>query len=314
MNNEDNSSDDEDITTNNEIFISSINNNTMEIESINSDEDIETEESDTDDEEIPDLESIPRFHEVSNNFNRFMDVFMTENMMNTNYEFMVGDEMIAIELTEENVRMIKNNAKKRANELLSNALDVFEEKIDIDMYEKINKIYLNFVYSIYNSNNFSEIIDYIYISLHKEFYSFEEITEQVFGYSYYHDNYVFKDFEKLKTTVLDQLIKLFIHIEKNKFFRNIIDERYERNRVKLILPTEEIEKLDSCVYTNFSLEMQKNNKQCSICLDDFEMLSECKLLKCNHVFHSNCVTEWLSTYSHKCPVCRNESENYKANI
>lgn len=319
MNNEDNYSDDEENNTYNEIFINSTNtiniNNNQSNE--NNSDDIETESEEEEDEEedpeMPELIEMPLNNSL-NHFNRFMEYLMNDGIMNSNYEINFGDETIIVELTNENIKMIKENANIRANELLSNALNVFEEKIDIEMYEKINQIYLNFVYSIYNRNDFSEVIDYIYITLHKEFYSYEEITEQLFGYSYFYDNRVFKDFEKLKMTVLKQLIKIFLNVEKNKFFRNIIDERQEQNRVKLILPTEEIEKLDCFVYTDYSLEMQKNNKQCSICLDDFEMTSNCKSLKCNHIFHSNCVSEWLSTYSHKCPICRNESDNYKANI
>jgi len=45
---------------------------------------------------------------------------------------------------------------------------------------------------------------------------------------------------------------------------------------------------------------------CSVCLDDFEVgdeLSWSRQLKCQHVFHSECLTSWLMK-NVDCPVCR----------
>ena len=39
---------------------------------------------------------------------------------------------------------------------------------------------------------------------------------------------------------------------------------------------------------------------CSICLG--ELVSEARILKCRHVFHSECICKWLSEHN-KCPVC-----------
>ncbi|KDP26418.1 hypothetical protein JCGZ_17576 [Jatropha curcas] len=45
--------------------------------------------------------------------------------------------------------------------------------------------------------------------------------------------------------------------------------------------------------------------QCSICLDEFQALSQIKRMPCLHIFHSHCIDQWLSL-SHKCPLCRFE--------
>lgn len=42
---------------------------------------------------------------------------------------------------------------------------------------------------------------------------------------------------------------------------------------------------------------------CSICLDKFAENSECKVLSCQHLFHSQCVSEWLKMSS-ECPNCK----------
>ncbi|XP_021958770.1 uncharacterized protein LOC110854612 [Folsomia candida] len=45
-------------------------------------------------------------------------------------------------------------------------------------------------------------------------------------------------------------------------------------------------------------------KTCSICLEDCTVQSvNTRVLQCRHIFHANCIREWLST-SRNCPLCR----------
>jgi len=46
------------------------------------------------------------------------------------------------------------------------------------------------------------------------------------------------------------------------------------------------------------------NPSCAICLENFDSSSEVKQLPiCHHVFHTNCLTEWLLRHGN-CPMCR----------
>ena len=42
---------------------------------------------------------------------------------------------------------------------------------------------------------------------------------------------------------------------------------------------------------------------CSICLEEFKYDEELKKLKCDHIFHKDCLEPWL-TNNNKCPICR----------
>ncbi|KAL4598372.1 hypothetical protein ACB092_11G055300 [Castanea dentata] len=42
---------------------------------------------------------------------------------------------------------------------------------------------------------------------------------------------------------------------------------------------------------------------CTICLEDFPVGSNVTCMPCSHIFHRQCIVEWLKN-SHYCPVCR----------
>ncbi|CAG5136772.1 unnamed protein product [Candidula unifasciata] len=56
-------------------------------------------------------------------------------------------------------------------------------------------------------------------------------------------------------------------------------------------------------------DKDSNNHQekCTICLSEFETGEDVRRLPCMHLFHSECVDQWLST-NKKCPICRVDIE------
>ncbi|KAL7276104.1 hypothetical protein RUND412_000922 [Rhizina undulata] len=52
--------------------------------------------------------------------------------------------------------------------------------------------------------------------------------------------------------------------------------------------------------------------RCLVCLSDYEAGEECRqLTKCLHVFHRDCIDEWLTTGRNSCPLCRGQGVNEK---
>lgn len=56
---------------------------------------------------------------------------------------------------------------------------------------------------------------------------------------------------------------------------------------------------------------ENETEKCTICLSDFEELERVRRLPCMHLFHIDCVDQWLST-NKRCPICRVDIET-KAN-
>ncbi|KAN0063508.1 hypothetical protein ACQY0O_003955 [Thecaphora frezii] len=47
-------------------------------------------------------------------------------------------------------------------------------------------------------------------------------------------------------------------------------------------------------------------ERCLVCLEDWTDDDECRLLACQHVFHTSCVDRWLTSSSNTCPMCRRQ--------
>lgn len=75
------------------------------------------------------------------------------------------------------------------------------------------------------------------------------------------------------------------------------------------------ESLDNLELIRYGDIISKNKMQkCTICLEDFQNDDMNIILHCNHHFHSDCVKEWLSKHSYKCPICRIEVGESEAHL
>ena len=48
---------------------------------------------------------------------------------------------------------------------------------------------------------------------------------------------------------------------------------------------------------------EKNNDSCAICVSDFEIGDKVTTIPCSHLFHSECIKEWLKI-NLSCPICK----------
>ncbi|KAE9589286.1 putative transcription factor C2H2 family [Lupinus albus] len=52
-------------------------------------------------------------------------------------------------------------------------------------------------------------------------------------------------------------------------------------------------------------DLRETEEICSICLVDFEGEDAVsKIKRCGHVFHVNCIQQWLHLTQYSCPLCR----------
>ena len=59
--------------------------------------------------------------------------------------------------------------------------------------------------------------------------------------------------------------------------------------------------------------LHTNNDVCSICLDDLTTEQIYQLPECGHVYHTNCILQWMRSGHNKCPYCGNIGECSQSN-
>ncbi|KAF1329027.1 E3 ubiquitin-protein ligase, partial [Globisporangium splendens] len=50
-----------------------------------------------------------------------------------------------------------------------------------------------------------------------------------------------------------------------------------------------------------------DNEMCAICLEDFQVGSNVKVLPCQHFYHVECIDPWLERQSSCCPLCKQDA-------
>ena len=60
-------------------------------------------------------------------------------------------------------------------------------------------------------------------------------------------------------------------------------------------------------FSTLDIKIQGDNKECSICISEFEEEDIISIPNCNHIFHTECIKEW-ARYKTDCPVCREKIE------
>ena len=101
---------------------------------------------------------------------------------------------------------------------------------------------------------------------------------------------------------------------KNKNDINNLEKEFKNNYEKYVeqykndyLKNKGITKkqFDKLPKVKYNKEKYSENYQCIICMEEFEKNEKVTLLPCDHIFHSNCIEQWLLK-QRSCPFCKSE--------
>jgi len=57
-------------------------------------------------------------------------------------------------------------------------------------------------------------------------------------------------------------------------------------------------------HLNEHLLKPDSTEECSICLESYQEKDKIVQLTCTHIFHKDCIREWLQNKQNNCPLCR----------
>lgn len=101
----------------------------------------------------------------------------------------------------------------------------------------------------------------------------------------------------LQTSFLNSIIEVLFGDNLNQTFED----------VKVTLTQEEFDKFNNIKLTKENFE--KYNTQCNICIDEYNIDDIIVELSCKHIFHKECIKNWLCKENISCPVCRKDCRN-----
>jgi hypothetical protein len=83
------------------------------------------------------------------------------------------------------------------------------------------------------------------------------------------------------------------------------------NHMEDVTITTDEKSLDKIQKTKITKEM---SEKCTICMDDMKEGEEYYNLTCRHIFHIDCIKEYLLNYNHMCPLCKEDIGEKKINL
>lgn len=84
--------------------------------------------------------------------------------------------------------------------------------------------------------------------------------------------------------------------------------------VKLVVKEEVLEKIPTMKYLKLEQKIKSMNSKCTVCQDDFNEQDDVRVLPCEHIYHLDCIDDWLKIHSYKCPCCRKPAAEYSPKI
>ena len=101
------------------------------------------------------------------------------------------------------------------------------------------------------------------------------------------------------------IFNISLNMELIEFFINILNQNTLNEDV--VVTTDDVNDIKK-------IELDEmNHYNCSICMDTLKKGDTVLDIECKHIFHSECLTEYLEKYNHICPICRKDIGKSKIN-
>ncbi|KAL4440787.1 hypothetical protein ABPG74_013768 [Tetrahymena malaccensis] len=88
----------------------------------------------------------------------------------------------------------------------------------------------------------------------------------------------------------------------NMTYEEMLELEEKNGKVSRGLPQEIIQQIP---VVNYTQRLKMISEKCTICISEFEYGEKLKQLPCKHIYHPECVDNWLKQEK-KCPVCKGE--------
>ncbi|GMJ06414.1 hypothetical protein HRI_004310600 [Hibiscus trionum] len=111
----------------------------------------------------------------------------------------------------------------------------------------------------------------------------------------------------LERQVIYLRVEVLVEVSSDGEFHELINELLTSSVNFKPASKSSIEALEKVEFRDVEDDLRRKSgsglSECTVCLDEFSDGDEVTSMPCGHVYHYNCIVEWLKS-SHLCPLCR----------
>ena len=208
------------------------------------------------------------------------------------------------------------------------------ERVNILMEESSTKLFttpedlisiveISYLGNLQYTDELSNLIKYTIRSVFRDtpHYQFSDVIAGILTYSLSQINVVFNDnYTIVYEILIDEIRRLISRSYTFALLSDMIMNSPQGNygnqmdNVKLTVKPEIIEGITRKKFKEYESNIKEINTKCTICQACFEGEDDTRILNCNHVYHTDCIDNWLVNYNYLCPCCREPAAEHFANL
>jgi hypothetical protein len=210
------------------------------------------------------------------------------------------------------------------NEINNKIIEVMNDASNIlftSSEELINIINLSYLSNLQYSDELMNTIRYTIRTIFRDTtqYEIKDVVAGILTYSLSDINVIFNENYDLIYNIIQEELKRIYHrsytmsLLSNIFNVNNVNNSQMEN-VKLTIKPEIIENIPKRKFKDCETKIKDINSKCTVCQASFENDDEIRILPCEHIYHIDCIDNWLTNYNYLCPCCREPAAEHFANI
>jgi hypothetical protein len=195
--------------------------------------------------------------------------------------------------------------------------------------ELISIVEISYLGNLQYTDELSNLIKYTIKTVFRDTpqYEFSDVISGILTYSLSQINVVFNDNYTLVYEILvDEIKRLISRSYTFAILSDMIMNSHQGNQgipgnygnqmdnVKLTVKPEIIEGITKKKFKEYESNIKEINTKCTVCQACFEDEDDTRILNCNHVYHTDCIDNWLTNYNYLCPCCREPAAEHFANL
>jgi len=219
-----------------------------------------------------------------------------------------------------NLINLNPNTNTEINERVNILMEEASTKLFTTQEDLISIVEIAYLGNLQYTDELSNLIKYTIRSVFRDthHYQFSDVISGILTYSLSQTNVVFNDNYTLVYEILvDEIRRLISRSYTFAILSDMIMNSQHGNQmdnVKLTVKPEIIEGITRKKFKEYESNIKDINTKCTICQASFEGEDDTRILNCNHVYHTDCIDNWLTNYNYLCPCCREPAAEHFANL